>query len=155
MITYIVILCCVQHFAVSSTLLCPELYSVQHITVSNTLLCQAKYCVHAYPKDLLSTYHISTCCVRIICLRSTSVVMIQQQTWPSWAILVSDWLIQRRCFSTETARAIETKLNRRHLCKVPYRKIIHFYLIQQQTYSPWAIPISYWLIQRRLFFSET
>ena len=39
MITYIVILWCVQHFTVSSTLLCPELYCVQHITVSNTLLC--------------------------------------------------------------------------------------------------------------------
>jgi len=73
MITYIVILWCVQHFTVSSTLLCPELYCVQHITVSNTLLCQAKYCVHTYPKDLLSTFHISTCCGRIMCLRSTSV----------------------------------------------------------------------------------
>ena len=73
MITYIVILWCIQLFTVSSTLLCPELYCVQHITVSNTLLCQAKYCVHTYPKVLLSTFHISTCCGHIMCLRSTSV----------------------------------------------------------------------------------
>ena len=43
-------------------------------TVSSTLLCPTKFCVHTYPKGLLFTFHISTCCGRIMLrLRSTSV----------------------------------------------------------------------------------
>ena len=59
MITYIVILWCVQHNILSNTLLCP-----------------AKYCVHTYPKDLLFTFHISTSWGRIMLnrLQSTSVL---------------------------------------------------------------------------------
>ena len=64
----------VQHFTVSSTLLCSALYCVQHITVSSTLLCTTKNCVHTDPKGLLFTFHISMCCGRIMLrLRSTSV----------------------------------------------------------------------------------
>ena len=44
MITYIVILWCVQHFTVSSTLMCSELYCVQNLTLSSTLLCPTHYC---------------------------------------------------------------------------------------------------------------
>ena len=64
----------VQHITVSNTLLCPTLYCVQHIIVSSTLLCPTKYCIHTYPKGLLFSFHISTCCGRIMLrLRSTSV----------------------------------------------------------------------------------
>ena len=65
----------------SSTLLCPALYYAQHITVSSTLLCPTKYCIHTYPKGLLFTFYISTCCGRIMLrLRSTCFLCWQNQS---------------------------------------------------------------------------
>jgi hypothetical protein len=43
------------------------------------------------------------------------------QTWPPRAILVSDWLLFKKVFSSETAWQNGAKLGRKHLCKILYK----------------------------------
>jgi hypothetical protein len=46
-----------------------------------------------------------------------------QQIWPPRAILVSDWLMLKKIFSSETTWPNGAKLDRKHLCKILYKKI--------------------------------
>ena len=59
---------------------------------------------------------------RSICGRSLTkfphFVPIGLQIWPPRAILVSDWLIFQKIFSSETTWPNATKLYRKHLCEV-------------------------------------
>jgi hypothetical protein len=45
-------------------------------------------------------------------------VPFHQQIWPPRAILVSDWLLFKKIFSSETAWQNGAKLGRKHLCKI-------------------------------------
>jgi hypothetical protein len=47
-------------------------------------------------------------------------VPIHKQTWPPQAIVVSDWSISRKIFSSETTRPNELKLGWKHLWQVLY-----------------------------------
>ena len=48
-------------------------------------------------------------------------VPFHQQIWPPRAILVSDWLLFKKIFSSETAWQNGAKLGRKHLCKILYK----------------------------------
>ena len=48
-------------------------------------------------------------------------VPFRQQIWPPRAILVSDWLMFKQIFSSETAWPNGVKLGRKHLCKILYK----------------------------------
>jgi hypothetical protein len=60
-----------------------------------------------------------------ICIRSSikflHFIPICQQIWPPRAILVSDWLMLKKIFSSETAWPNGAKLGRKHLCKILYK----------------------------------
>jgi hypothetical protein len=49
-------------------------------------------------------------------------VLIRLQTWPPQTILVSDWLISKKIFSSETALPNELKFDRYHLWVVLYKE---------------------------------
>jgi hypothetical protein len=48
-------------------------------------------------------------------------VPFRQQIWPPRAILVSDWLLFKKIFSSETAWQNGANLGRKHLCKILYK----------------------------------
>jgi hypothetical protein len=48
-------------------------------------------------------------------------VPFHQQIWPPRAILVSDWLLFKKIFSSETAWQNGANLGRKHLCKILYK----------------------------------
>ena len=48
-------------------------------------------------------------------------VPFHQQIWPPRAILVSDWLVFKNIFSSETAWQNGAKLGRKYLCKILYK----------------------------------
>jgi hypothetical protein len=48
-------------------------------------------------------------------------VPFHQQIWPPRAILVSDWLLFKKIFSSEIAWQNGAKLGRKHLCKILYK----------------------------------
>ena len=48
-------------------------------------------------------------------------VPFRQQIWPPRAILVSDWLMLKKIFSSETVWPNGAKLGRKHLCKLLYK----------------------------------
>ena len=48
-------------------------------------------------------------------------VPFHQQIWPPRAILVSDWLLFKKIFSSETAWQNGAKLGRKHLCMILYK----------------------------------
>jgi hypothetical protein len=55
-------------------------------------------------------------------MKNAHFVQIRSQIWPPQVIIVSDWLIYKKIFSSETACPNESKFNRKHPWKVLYKE---------------------------------
>ena len=80
-------------------------------------------------------------------------VPFHQQIWRPWAILVSDWLLFKKIFSSETAWQNGAKLGRKHLCKILY-KASSFGSIRPTNMAA-KINSFFWLANAKKIFSET
>ena len=81
-------------------------------------------------------------------------VPFHQQIWPPRAILVSDWLLFKKIFSSETAWQNGAKLVRKHLCKILY-KASSFGSIRRANMAA-KINSFFWLANvKKIFSSET
>ena len=81
-------------------------------------------------------------------------VPFHQQIWPPRAILVSDWLLFKKIFSSETAWQNGAKLGRKHLCKILY-KASSFGSIRPTNMAA-KINSFFWLATvKKIFSSET
>ena len=81
-------------------------------------------------------------------------VPFRQQIWPPRAILVSDWLMFKKIFSSETAWPNGTKFGRKHLYKILY-KASSFGSIQPTNMTA-KINSFFWLANvKKIFSSET
>ena len=81
-------------------------------------------------------------------------VPFHQQIWPPRAILVSDWLLFKKIFSSETAWQNGAKLGRKHLCKILY-KASSFGSIRPTNMAA-KINSFFWLANiKKIFSSET
>ena len=77
-----------------------------------------------------------------------------QQIWPPRAILVSDWLLFKKIFSSETAWQNGAKLGRKHLCKILY--IASSFGSIRPTNMAAKINSFFWLANvKKIFSSET
>jgi hypothetical protein len=83
----------------------------------------------------------------------THLVPIRKQTWPPQAILVSDWLISKKIFSSETAFPNELKFGRKQLWKVLY-KDCSFCPDPLKKWPPQAILVSDWPIKKNLLLGN-
>ena len=81
-------------------------------------------------------------------------VPFHQQIWPPRAILVSDWLLFKKKFSSETAWQNGAKFGRKHLCKILY-KASSFGSIRPTNMAT-KINSFFWLANvKKIFSSET
>ena len=81
-------------------------------------------------------------------INNAHLVSIRLQTWPPQTILISDWLISKKIFSSEAALPNEPKLGRKHPWKFLY-KDAHLVSIRLQTWPPRTILVSDWLISKK------
>ena len=81
-------------------------------------------------------------------------IPFHQQIWPPRAILVSDWLLFKKIFSSETAWQNGAKLGSKHLCKILY-KASSFGSIRPTNMAT-KINSFFWLANvKKIFSSET
>ena len=81
-------------------------------------------------------------------------VPFHQQIWPPRAILVSDWLLFKKIFSSETTWQNGAKLVRKHLCKILY-KASSFGSIRRANMAA-KINSFFWLANvKKIFSSES
>ena len=75
-------------------------------------------------------------------------VPFHQQIWPPRAILVSDWLLFKKIFSSETACPNGAKLGRNVYARSSI-KLLHLVPFGQQTWPPRLILFSDWLMLKK------
>ena len=81
-------------------------------------------------------------------------VPFRQQIWPPREILVSDWLLFKKIFFSETAMQNKAKLGRKHLCNILY-KTFSFGSIQPTSMAT-KINSFFWLANvKKIFSSDT
>ena len=86
--------------------------------------------------------------VRSSCIKFFHFVPFHQQIWPPRAILVSDWLLFKKIFSSETAWQNGAKLGRSIYVRSSI-KILHLVPFGQQTWPSRLILFSDWLMLKK------
>ena len=74
-------------------------------------------------------------------------VPIHQQTWPLCAILVFDWLMQKKSDFLKRFGLLNLYMTG-SIYERSFVQSHHFFQIHQQTWPPWAILVSDWLIKQ-------